>query len=138
MWSFWFQRYTISIYVDMIWLIILLIQKMCFPVILGNVSCIRVWKIRDLWKYTCRAFVVKVTQNWSLWKRSIWGPNGVVRRPNFDWFSSLSIRHFSGPEQEGSAPEFAQEEKRKTYFWAEICSNFMRDSFTINIDHVSE
>jgi hypothetical protein len=35
-------------------------------------------------------------------------------------------------------PNLSAENITKSYFWAEICSNFMRDTFTINIDFVSE
>jgi len=35
-------------------------------------------------------------------------------------------------------PNFPAENITETYFWAEICFNFTRDTFTINIDFVSE
>jgi len=35
-------------------------------------------------------------------------------------------------------PDLPAENITESYFWTQICSNFMRDTFAINIDFVSE
>jgi len=57
--------------------------------------------------------------------------------PDFAQFLSLSIRLFSVAEWRKTAPDFVNSIKIKCIFMGLICSNFMRDAFTININVVS-
>jgi len=57
--------------------------------------------------------------------------------PDFAQFLSLSIRPFSVAEWRKTAPDFVNSIKIKCIFMGLICSNFMRDAFTININVVS-
>ena len=50
----------------------------------------------------------------------------------------LTLVFFQPGTREKSAPELSHQHISETYFLGQICSDFMGDTFTINIDFVSE
>jgi len=74
--------------------------------------------------------VVKVTQNWSFVSFKIGDRIWLC-------FFSLLVCEKSVVEEQNQGLNLSTENITETYFWAEICSYFMRDTVTINIDFVS-
>jgi len=67
------------------------------------------------------------------------GPDLVKSVAGFDWFFQPLHMAFFGDQRREIGARFCEiENKTETYFWAEICSNYLRDTFTINIDLESD
>jgi len=77
-----------------------------------------------------------VTQNWSFRVPKIGARFGQIGGRFWQCFSAFPYGKNRRPKGRNRCPILPATNKTETYFWAEICSNYLKDAFTINIDLV--
>jgi len=80
--------------------------------------------------------VVEVTQSWISGSAKS-GPELDLSMADFYWLFQLFFAAFFGARRVQFGARIRAVGKKENVFLGQICSNFMRDTFTINIDFVS-